>query len=71
MGCCFTIPQSEVGVLEYWGKFDRVCRPGFHFMNPITSEVAGKLSLRVQVWRYSKNKIKYSHIRDGFLEYTK
>eukprot|EP00906_Rhabdomonas_costata_P032918 RCo046357 len=48
MGCCVTIPQSEVGILETWGKYSGTARPGLHFMNPIWTEVKGTLSLRVQ-----------------------
>jgi regulator of protease activity HflC (stomatin/prohibitin superfamily) len=48
MGCCYTIPQSEVGITETWGKFNSVVRPGFHFINPLSTELAGRMSLRVK-----------------------
>eukprot|EP01010_Urceolus_cornutus_P000616 NODE_1134_length_1087_cov_209.766859_g867_i0.p1 GENE.NODE_1134_length_1087_cov_209.766859_g867_i0~~NODE_1134_length_1087_cov_209.766859_g867_i0.p1 ORF type:complete len:302 (-),score=99.60 NODE_1134_length_1087_cov_209.766859_g867_i0:181-1029(-) len=48
MTCCFTIPQSEVGITESWGKFADVVRPGCHFVNCISTQLAGSMSLRVQ-----------------------
>eukprot|EP00993_Chasmostoma_nieuportense_P002430 NODE_3225_length_1007_cov_30.409091_g3079_i0.p1 GENE.NODE_3225_length_1007_cov_30.409091_g3079_i0~~NODE_3225_length_1007_cov_30.409091_g3079_i0.p1 ORF type:complete len:296 (+),score=104.03 NODE_3225_length_1007_cov_30.409091_g3079_i0:44-889(+) len=48
MGCCYTINTSEVGITECWGKFDNVSRAGFHFINPLTTSLAGMLTLRIQ-----------------------
>eukprot|EP01012_Entosiphon_sulcatum_P039809 TRINITY_DN5299_c0_g1_i1.p1 TRINITY_DN5299_c0_g1~~TRINITY_DN5299_c0_g1_i1.p1 ORF type:complete len:281 (+),score=95.83 TRINITY_DN5299_c0_g1_i1:419-1261(+) len=48
MGCCYTVPQSEVAIVEVWGKFEEVQRAGFHCLNPISSGVAGRLSMRVR-----------------------
>jgi regulator of protease activity HflC (stomatin/prohibitin superfamily) len=33
---------------EHWGKFHGVKQPGLHIMNPLSTSLAGKLSLRVQ-----------------------
>eukprot|EP01012_Entosiphon_sulcatum_P010615 TRINITY_DN1624_c0_g1_i1.p1 TRINITY_DN1624_c0_g1~~TRINITY_DN1624_c0_g1_i1.p1 ORF type:complete len:300 (-),score=58.24 TRINITY_DN1624_c0_g1_i1:36-908(-) len=48
MGCCYSIPQSEVGVVEVWGKFSEVQRPGCHCINCLSTSLAGKLSMRVR-----------------------
>eukprot|EP01012_Entosiphon_sulcatum_P039810 TRINITY_DN5299_c0_g2_i1.p1 TRINITY_DN5299_c0_g2~~TRINITY_DN5299_c0_g2_i1.p1 ORF type:complete len:283 (+),score=78.76 TRINITY_DN5299_c0_g2_i1:20-868(+) len=48
MGCCYTIQQSEVGVVEVWGKFEEVQRPGFYFFNPVSTNLAARISMRVQ-----------------------
>jgi regulator of protease activity HflC (stomatin/prohibitin superfamily) len=46
--CCYTVPQSEVKILERWGKFDSIKYPGLHVRNPISTNIAGALSLRVR-----------------------
>ncbi|CAL0328657.1 unnamed protein product [Lupinus luteus] len=44
-GC---IPQSNVGVVEQWGRFQRLAQPGFHFFNPFAGEcLAAVLSTRI------------------------
>eukprot|EP00998_Keelungia_sp_KM082_P006787 NODE_3019_length_953_cov_98.308717_g2999_i0.p1 GENE.NODE_3019_length_953_cov_98.308717_g2999_i0~~NODE_3019_length_953_cov_98.308717_g2999_i0.p1 ORF type:complete len:300 (-),score=87.26 NODE_3019_length_953_cov_98.308717_g2999_i0:52-885(-) len=48
MGCCYTIPTSEVAIVERFGKFAGTSEPGFHFINPLTSTIAGRMTLRVQ-----------------------
>ena len=47
MSCCVTVEQSEVGLIENWGKFDHVAEPGCHCLTPCKQTMAGKLSLRV------------------------
>jgi len=44
-----TVPQSEVGIIEQWGKFTTTATPGLHCINPMCGEsVAGTISLRIQ-----------------------
>eukprot|EP00897_Mesotaenium_endlicherianum_P008831 jgi/Mesen1/7977/ME000424S07146 len=46
---CACVEQSSVGVVEKWGRFNRLAQPGFHFFNVFGGEwMAGLLSLRVQ-----------------------
>ncbi len=42
------VQQQEVGVLQTWGKFNRLLEPGLHFKTPIMDRVSGRVSLRVQ-----------------------
>ncbi|RYR58203.1 hypothetical protein Ahy_A05g023870 isoform A [Arachis hypogaea] len=45
---CGCIQQSNVGVVEKWGRFSRLAQPGFHFFNPLAGEcLAGLLSTRI------------------------
>ncbi|KAK9143707.1 hypothetical protein Syun_013107 [Stephania yunnanensis] len=45
LGC---IDQASVGVVEKWGRFDRLASPGFHLFNPLAGEwLAGLLSTRI------------------------
>eukprot|EP00008_Paramoeba_atlantica_P010971 CAMPEP_0201489186 /NCGR_PEP_ID=MMETSP0151_2-20130828/21105_1 /ASSEMBLY_ACC=CAM_ASM_000257 /TAXON_ID=200890 /ORGANISM="Paramoeba atlantica, Strain 621/1 / CCAP 1560/9" /LENGTH=280 /DNA_ID=CAMNT_0047874685 /DNA_START=88 /DNA_END=930 /DNA_ORIENTATION=+ len=48
MGCCFTVPQASVGMVEQWGRFVQTAPPGCHCVNPCLQEVSGLVSLRVQ-----------------------
>jgi len=48
MSCCICIEESNVGMIESFGKFSRVAEPGINFMNCLTERVAGQLSLRVE-----------------------
>ena len=45
---CFTVSTSEVGVIERWGKYDRLAKAGFHVICSPMDQLAGKLSLRIQ-----------------------
>ncbi|PKU78256.1 Hypersensitive-induced response protein 4 [Dendrobium catenatum] len=46
--CFACIGQATVGVVEQWGRFQRIAGPGFHFLNPFAGEcLAGVLSTRV------------------------
>jgi len=49
MGCCASIPQGSVGMVERCGKFRRQATPGLQFLCCILGEhVSGHVSLRVQ-----------------------
>lgn len=44
-GC---IDQASVGVVERWGRFEKLAQPGFHLFNPFAGEcLAGVLSTRI------------------------
>lgn len=47
-GAVFTIKQQTAGVVEFFGKYTRVARPGLNFKIPLVESVAGELNLRVQ-----------------------
>ncbi|XP_073141984.1 protein PPLZ12 [Henckelia pumila] len=45
---CGCVDQASVGVVERWGRFDRLARPGLQFYNPFAGEcLAGILSTRI------------------------
>lgn len=45
VGC---LDQASVGVIERWGRFEKLAEPGFHFFNPFAGEcLAGVLSTRI------------------------
>jgi regulator of protease activity HflC (stomatin/prohibitin superfamily) len=44
----FTVGQQTVFIIEQFGKFTRMGKPGLNFKIPFVERVAGKLSLRVQ-----------------------
>jgi len=46
--CCFTISTAEVGVIESWGKFNRLAQPGLGFTFCPMEQLVGRLSFRVQ-----------------------
>jgi len=49
MGCCSSIPQGSVGMVERCGKFQRQASPGLQFLCCILGEhISGHVSLRVQ-----------------------
>lgn len=45
---CFTISTSEVGVIERFGKFDRLAKSGCHIICTPIDELVGTLTFRVQ-----------------------
>jgi regulator of protease activity HflC (stomatin/prohibitin superfamily) len=47
-GCCVCISTQEVGVVEDLGQFKQLIDPGLHMICFPYSQVAGKLSLRIQ-----------------------
>ncbi|KAF5743588.1 hypersensitive-induced response protein 4 [Tripterygium wilfordii] len=45
LGC---VEQASIGVVERWGRFERLAEPGLHFFNPLAGEcLAGLLSTRI------------------------
>ena len=44
----FTVKQQTAAVIQRFGKFVRVARPGLNIKIPLIEHVAGRLSLRVQ-----------------------
>ena len=46
--CFFTISTAEVGVIESWGKFNRLAQPGLGFVLCPMEQLVGRLSFRVQ-----------------------
>lgn len=46
--CCGCIGQASVGIVEQWGRFQRLATPGFLFLNPFAGEcLSGVLCTRV------------------------
>jgi len=48
MSCFICVEQSEVAVVESFGKFTYLATPGCHCLVPCRDEVAGKVSLRLE-----------------------
>ncbi|CAL5343890.1 unnamed protein product [Camellia sinensis] len=45
---CGCVDQANIGVVESWGRFQKLAQPGFHFFNPLAGEcLAGVLSTRI------------------------
>lgn len=45
---CGCVGQASVGVVERWGRFEKLAPPGFYCFNPIAGEcLAGVLSTRI------------------------
>lgn len=44
----YTVGQQTVAIVERFGKFSRIARPGLNFKIPLIERVAGKMTLRVQ-----------------------
>ena len=45
---CGCVEQASVGVVERWGRFERLAEPGLHFFNPLAGQCfAGYLSTRI------------------------
>ncbi|KAK4777275.1 hypothetical protein SAY87_017462 [Trapa incisa] len=48
-GVCACIDQASIGIVERWGRFDKLVPPGLHFFNPFAGEcLAGVLSTRIR-----------------------
>jgi len=47
MGCCYCVEEVQVGVVESFGKYNRVIYPGCNCLNPCSEAVIGSLSLQV------------------------
>lgn len=46
--CAFVIQQQNIGIIERFGKFNRVAYPGLGFMIPFVERKTGSMSLRIQ-----------------------
>jgi len=46
--CFFTISTSEVGIIERWGKYQRLAQPGLGCVICPMEQIVGRLSFRVQ-----------------------
>jgi len=44
----FTVEQQTVAILERFGKFIKIAKPGLNLKFPLVDKVAGKITLRVQ-----------------------
>jgi regulator of protease activity HflC (stomatin/prohibitin superfamily) len=45
---CGCVDQASIGVVERWGRFEKLAEPGLHFFNPFAGEcLAGVLSTRI------------------------
>ncbi|CAM8900580.1 hypothetical protein QQ045_011627 [Rhodiola kirilowii] len=45
---CGCVDQASVGVVEKWGRFNKLAHPGLHFFNPLSGEwLVGILSTRI------------------------
>lgn len=47
--CCFTTTESTVKIIESFGKFKKVAKPGFSFLTPCMETIAGTVSLRLRL----------------------
>jgi len=49
MGCCASVSQSKVGVVQRCGKFERLAQPGLNCLNPCQFEsLAGTVNMRIR-----------------------
>ena len=48
MSGMFTIKQQTVAILERFGKFHSIRKPGLHFKIPGVDKISGKISLKIQ-----------------------
>lgn len=48
MGSFFIVKQQSAVILESFGKFHSVRKPGLHFKIPVMQQVAGRVSLKIQ-----------------------
>lgn len=46
-GLFFTIGQQTIGIVEMFGKFQRIAKPGLNLKIPFLEKVVGKVNLRV------------------------
>ena len=44
----YKVTQQTAAVIERFGKFQRVARPGLRWRIPLVDRIAGRLSLRIQ-----------------------
>lgn len=48
MGCVYCVQQSEVAVVESWGRYSATHAPGIHCLVPCRDRLAGRLTLRTR-----------------------
>ena len=48
LGSFFIVKQQSAVILESFGKFNSIRKPGLHFKIPIMQQVAGRVSLKIQ-----------------------
>ena len=48
VGCFFKVEQTQVALIERFGRFDRIATAGLNFKLPLIERKAGHVSLRVQ-----------------------
>jgi regulator of protease activity HflC (stomatin/prohibitin superfamily) len=46
--CCTTVEQSEIGIIEDCGRFDRAVGPGMTCLWPCKEEIVGRVSMRLR-----------------------
>lgn len=67
LGGC--IDQASVGVIEKWGRFEKLAEPGLHCFNPLAGQfLAGILSTRINsldVKIETKTKVNLIHSCDS------
>lgn len=65
---CGCVEQASVGVVERWGRFERLAEPGLHFFNPLAGQCfAGYLSTRISSLDVKiETKTKVSHTNFDF-----
>lgn len=44
----FTVDQQSAAIIEQFGKFVRIARPGLNVKIPVIEQIAGRLNLRIQ-----------------------
>ncbi|KAJ9139981.1 hypothetical protein P3X46_030669 [Hevea brasiliensis] len=45
---CGCVDQASIGIVERWGRFEKLAEPGLHFFNPLAGQcLAGILSTRI------------------------
>ena len=55
MGCCYSVSESNVAIIERFGRFSHVIHPGFNCVNCCTQKVAGELSFKIQQYNLDFN----------------
>ena len=48
LSAVFTVEQQTVAIIERFGKFVRMAKPGLNFRIPLIDRVAGRVTLRIQ-----------------------
>ncbi|RNF08132.1 hypersensitive-induced reaction protein 1 [Trypanosoma rangeli] len=48
MSCCFCVNTASLGIVESFGKFERVAAPGCHCLIPCVETVRGRVTVKLQ-----------------------